>query len=68
MLAYLEFAKKTICNYLNLVKKDLLKNLVPKFINCKDSAVLVAHKTNMSKVLFDIPDDKTCIIFDATYV
>lgn len=59
--------EKTIYNYLTLVREDLLTNLVPKFINCKDRAVLVAHKINMSKVLFDIPDDKTCIIFDATY-
>jgi len=28
---------------------------------------MIAHNTPMAKTLFDIPDDKTCSIFDAIY-
>jgi len=28
---------------------------------------VIAHNIPMVKTLFDIPDDKTCSIFDATY-
>lgn len=59
--------ENTISNYLNLVREDFLTNLVPKFINCQDRSVLIAHKTVMLKVLFDIPDDTACVIFGATY-
>lgn len=59
--------EQTIANYINLAREDLHKNLVPKFINYNDRSVLVAHNTLMAKTLFDIPDNKTCSIFDATY-
>jgi len=58
--------ERTIANYINLAR-DLHKNLVPKFINYNDRSVLIAHNTPMTKTLFDIPDDKTCSIFNATY-
>jgi len=59
--------KRTIANYINLTREDLHKNLVPKFINYNDRSVLIAHNTSMAKTLFDIPDNKTCSIFDSTY-
>jgi len=49
-----------------LAREDLHKNLVPKFINYNDRSILIVHNTPMAKTLFDIPDDKTCSIFDAT--
>jgi len=58
--------KRTITTYINLARKDLHKNLVPKFINYNDRSVLIAHNTPMAKTLFDDPDDQTCSIFDAT--
>lgn len=59
--------ERTIANHMNLARKDLHNNLVPKFINYNDRSVLIAHNTPMAKTLFDIPDDKACSIFDATY-
>jgi len=59
--------ERTIANYINLAREDLHKNLVPKFINYNDRSVLIAHNTSMAKTLFDMPDDKTCSIFDVTY-
>jgi len=58
--------EQTIANYINLARENLHKNLVPKFNNYNDRPVLIAHNTPMAKTLFDIPDDKTCSIFDAT--
>lgn len=60
--------RRTIENHMNSGKEDLHKNLVPQFINRNDRSVFLSfHTTPISKVLFDIPDDKACIIFDATY-
>jgi len=59
--------EQTIANYINLAREDLHKNLVRKFINYNDRSVLIAYNVPMAKTLFDIPDDKTCSIFDATY-
>jgi len=60
--------ERTIANYINLAREDLHKNLVLKsFINYNDRSVLIAHNIPMAKTLFDIPDDKTYNIFDATY-
>jgi len=59
--------EQTIANYNNLAREDFHKNLVPKFINYNDRSVLTAHNTPIAKTLFDIPDDKTCSIFDTTY-
>jgi len=53
-------------DYINLAREYFHKNLVPKFINYNNRAVLFAHNTPIAKTLFDIPDDKTCSIFDAT--
>jgi len=58
---------QTIGNYINLARKDLHKNLIPKFINYNDRSILIAHNTLMAKTLFDILDDKTCSTFDAIY-
>jgi len=58
-----EVCEQTIASYINSARKDLYKNLVPKFINYNDRSVLIAHNTLMAKTLFDIPDDKTCSIF-----
>jgi len=68
-LAFLfRICEQTIANfYINLAREDLHKNLVPKFINYNDRSVLIAHNTLMTKTLFDIFDDKTYSIFDATY-
>lgn len=59
--------ERTIANYMNLARKDLHKNLVPKFINYNDRSVLITHNIPMAKTLFDIPDDKACCIFNVTY-
>jgi len=67
-LAFLfEVCEQTITNYINLAREDLHKNLVPKFINYNYRSVLITHNTPMAKTLFNIPDDKTCSIFEATY-
>ncbi|XP_058797712.1 uncharacterized protein LOC131667948 [Phymastichus coffea] len=58
---------QTIANYMNLAREDLLKNLVPQFINNNYRSVLLSHNTEMAKILFDITDDKACLVFDATY-
>jgi len=59
--------ERMIANYINLARENLHKNLVPKCINYNDRSVLIAHNTPMAKTLFDIPDDKTCSIFDVIY-
>lgn len=60
-------SERTIANYMSNARKDLLENFVLQFINNNDRSVLVNHTTPMTKELFDIPDDKACCIFDATY-
>ncbi|KYN03209.1 hypothetical protein ALC62_05955, partial [Cyphomyrmex costatus] len=59
--------KATIGNYIKIAIEDLINHLVPKFINNDNRTLLTNHVTPMSKALFDIPKDKTCLIFDATY-
>ncbi len=59
--------ERTIANYLNQTREELLKHLVPKYINNNKRSELIAHNTEMAKILFDISDDKACCIFDATY-
>jgi len=66
LLFCLEFASERLLITLILAREDLHKNLVPKFINYNDRSILIVHNTPMAKTLFDIPDDKTCSIFDAT--
>lgn len=67
-LAFLfNVSERTIANYMSNARKNLLENFVPQFINNNDRSVLVNHTTPMVKELFDIPDDKACCIFDATY-
>lgn len=58
---------RTIANYLNIARKDLYKNLVPKFINNNKRTTFVSHNTPVAKTLLDIPDDKGCCVFDGTY-
>jgi len=58
-------SEQTIANYINLAREDLLKNLVPKLLN--NCSVLINHNTSMAKMLFDIPENKACSIFDAIY-
>ncbi|KYN23462.1 hypothetical protein ALC57_04098 [Trachymyrmex cornetzi] len=57
----------TVGNYIKIAIEDLIDHLVPKFINSDNRTELINHVTPMSKALFDIPIDKTCLIFDATY-
>lgn len=59
--------EQTIANYITLATEDLFENLVPKLINNNCRSILTGHNTSMAKILFDIPDDKACVIFDATY-
>ena len=58
---------QTIANHLDKVRNDLIVNLVPQFINVMDRQTLIDHNTPMAKELYDIPDDKTSCVFDATY-
>lgn len=37
------------------------------FINDNARSILIAHNTSIVKTLFDIPNDKACLVFDATY-
>ena len=67
-LAFLfEVSDQTIANYRNLAREDFLQNLVSQFINNNDRSVLLSHNTQMAKILFDIANDKACLVFDATY-
>ena len=58
---------QTVSNRMDCTRKDLLKNLVPKFLNNNDRNTVVNNNTVMAKALFDIPNDKDCVIFDDTY-
>lgn len=60
-------SERTISNYMDNARKDLLENLVPRFINNNDRTVLLNHNTPMAKILFDIPDENGSCVFDATY-
>lgn len=60
-------SRTTIARFTSSARDDLMKNLVPKFINYVDRSILLGHNTPMAKVLYDIPPDKLCFIFDATY-
>lgn len=67
-LAYLfGCCENTIANYLNKAREDLIMNFLPQFINNNDRSTLINHNTPMAKELFDIPDDRSCCVFDATY-
>lgn len=59
--------ERTIANYMNFVRDDLLQNFVPKFINSNSRETFVQHITKIARTLFDIPNDRGCAIFDATY-
>lgn len=66
-LAFLfEYCEQAIANNTNYAREDLHKNFVPKFLNNNDRSGLINHNTSIAKTLFDIPDDKDCVIFDAT--
>jgi len=56
-------SEQTIVNYINLTR-DLLENLVPKFLN-NNRSVLINHNTPIAKMFFHIPENKACNIFDA---
>jgi len=46
----------------NLAREDLLKKLVPKFLNNNNRSVLINHNIPMTKILFNIPENKACSI------
>jgi len=60
-------SEQTIADYINLAREDLLENLVPKFLNNNNRSILIDYNTPMAKMLFDIPENKTCSIFDTTF-
>jgi len=60
-------SEQTIANYINLAREDLLENLVSKFLNNNNRSILINHNIPITKMLFDISENKICSIFDATY-
>lgn len=59
--------EQTIANYMNSARSDLLKSLVPQFLNNNDRNIILNHNTPMAKALFDIDDQNGICCFDATY-
>lgn len=60
-------SKSTVHNYISRAVDTLSNYLVPAFLNSHSRETLTTHNTNISRTLFDIPDDGLCLVFDATY-
>lgn len=58
--------EQTVADHMKLARSDLLKNLVPRFLNSTDRNVVLSHNTPMAKALFEIGDENGAVCFDAT--
>jgi hypothetical protein len=61
--------QQTISAYLELVRLSIYKYFVPFFLGCnRDRSFFLNHRTETSKILYDLEENDLCFIADGSYL
>ena len=62
-------SQQMISYYLDMVRVSVHKNFVPIFLGCKeDRSFFLKHRTETSKICYDLKENDLCFIADGTYI
>ena len=64
-----ETGQQTISSYLELARLSIYKYFVPFFLGCnRDRSFYLNHRTETSKILYDLTENDLCFIADGSYL